>query len=303
MQDVLHALFFIAAFGAVFLTVILAEYLYIRHKGIQGVYHLKETIANLATGASYKIVDGIAIALFIQAFYEWVYGFGLQWNPGLSVWSVLLLIVFIDLCFFAAHVTMHKTRWFWNVHVTHHSSEHMNFSTALRQNFTFALSGAWLFWWIPAAIVGFDKNWVLLAIEGNLVYQFFLHTEQVGKLGWLEKIFNTPSHHRVHHGSNPAQIDTNFGGIFILWDKLFGTFRDEADAGEIRYGVTRMPAKPYNPWFLQVHDWADMFRDVVRYRDLRILYKHPDWVLERYGQARPADAQPTATPVAAENRA
>ncbi len=284
MQDVIHALFFIAAFGALFIGIMVAENLYARSRG-RTIYRMKETIANLATGASYKIVDGIAIALFIQTFYLWVYDYGFQWNPELSWWSVLVLILFIDLCFFVAHILMHKVRWFWNVHVTHHSSEHMNFSTALRQNFTFALSGTWLVWWIPAAIVGFDKDWVLIAIEGNLVYQFFLHTEQVGRLGWLEKIFNTPSHHRVHHGSNPEQIDRNFGGIFIFWDYLAGTFTDEKDAGVIKYGVSRMQEQPFNPWHLQVHDWIAMFRDVWRYKDLRIMVKHPDWVLEKYGEA------------------
>lgn len=284
MQDVLHALMFIALFGVIFTSVMVAENLWARRHGRSGLYNLRETITNMATGASYKIVDGLAIALFIQLAYDQVYHLGLQWNPELSLWSVVALIVFIDFCFFVTHILMHKVRWFWNVHVTHHSSEHMNFSTALRQNFTFALSGAWLLWWIPAALVGFDKTWVLIAIEGNLVYQFFLHTEQVGRLGFLEKIFNTPSHHRVHHGSNPKQIDRNFGGIFIFWDYFTGTFRDEKDAGEIRYGVTRMPEKPFNPWHLQVHDWAAMFRDIWRYKDLRILYKHPDWVIEKYGK-------------------
>lgn len=284
MQDVLHAMAFVLGFGAIFLAVIGLEYVYIRRQGKQGVYHLGETVANLTTGFSYKLVDGIAVALFIQAFYQWFYQFGLQWNPQVSVFSVLALIVFIDVCFYFNHLLMHKVRWFWNVHVTHHSSQHMNFSTALRQNFTFALSGSWVLWWIPAALLGFDKNWVLLAIEGNLVYQFFLHTEQVKKLGWLENIFNTPSHHRVHHGRNPRQIDTNFGGIFIVWDKLFGTFRREEEAGEIVYGVANMPLKPYNPFYLQVHAWGEMFRDVWRYKDVRILFKHPDWVTERYGR-------------------
>lgn len=282
MQDVIHAMLFVLAFGGLFLGVMGVEYWYIKRQGKTGVYHGRETLANLTTGFSYKLVDGIAVALFIQTFYVWFYQFGLQWNPAFSIFSVLALIVFVDLCFYANHLLMHKVRWFWNVHVTHHSSEHMNFSTALRQNFTFALSGSWVLWWIPAALVGFDKNWVLLAIEGNLVYQFFLHTEQVRKLGWLENIFNTPSHHRVHHGRNPKQIDTNFGGIFIVWDKLLGTFRREEDAGEIVYGVNNMPAKPYNPFYLQVHAWVDMLRDVWVYKDLRILVKHPDWVSERY---------------------
>src|SRR5690606_6709426 len=129
-QDVIHALLFIALFGVIFLAVMVAENWYARSKGRTGVYHLRETIANLTTGFSYKVVDGIAIALFSQAFYLWVYDYGLQWNPELSVWSVLALVVFIDFCFYINHVLMHKVRWFWNVHVTHHSSEHMNFSTA-----------------------------------------------------------------------------------------------------------------------------------------------------------------------------
>lgn len=295
MQDVIHAMLFVLAFGGLFLGVIGVEYWYIKRQGKTGVYHGRETLANLITGFSYKLVDGIAVAVFIQAFYVWFYQFGLQWNPAFSLVSVLALIVFVDLCFYFNHLLMHKIRWFWNVHVTHHSSEHMNFSTALRQNFTFALSGSWVLWWIPAALVGFDKNWVLLAIEGNLVYQFFLHTEQIRKLGWLEKIFNTPSHHRVHHGRNPQQIDTNFGGILIVWDKLFGTFRREEDAGEIVYGVNNMPAKPYNPFYLQVHAWGDMLRDVWRYKDLRILVKHPDWVNEQYPAIPPAlESQPQA---------
>src|SRR5690606_37833729 len=111
----------------------------------------------------------------------------------------------------------------------------------------------------------------------------FLHTEQVRTLGWLEKLFNTPSHHRVHHGRNPAQIDTNFGGMFIVWDKLFGTFRAEQDAGEIVYGVTRMPLKPYDPVHLQLHEWRAMLADLWRHKDLRVLFMAPDWVERHYG--------------------
>lgn len=284
MTEVLHAIFFVLIFGAVFTGVIALEWTYTRWKGLTGVYHFKETLANMGTGFTYKMVDGISIALFIQAFYSWVYQFGWQWNPPLSFWSVLLLIVLVDFCFYLNHVLMHKTRWFWAAHVTHHSSEHMNFSTALRQNFIHDLNGGWILWWIPAALVGFDKNWVLFAIEGNLVYQFFLHTEQVKRLGWLEILLNTPSHHRVHHGRNPQQIDTNFGGIFIVWDRLFGTFRDEREAGEIHYGVTRMPAKPYNPIYLQLFELRSLWQDIRRYRDWTLLYRPPEYAQQKYAR-------------------
>lgn len=291
MSDVLHAIFFVLVFGGVFLGFIGLEWAYTHWRERPSVYHFKETLANIGTGFSYKMVDGIAIALFIQAFYGWVYQYGLQWNPALNLFSVIILIVLVDFCFYVNHVLMHKTRWFWAAHVTHHSSEHMNFSTALRQNFIHDLNGGWLMWWIPAALIGFDKNWVLLAIEGNLVYQFFLHTEQVKRLGWLETIFNTPSHHRVHHGRNPKQIDTNFGGILIIWDRMFGTFRDEREAGKIEYGVTRMPEKPYNPLYLQLFELRQMLRDLKQYRDWKILWKPPEYLENRASKLKaPTDA-------------
>lgn len=282
MEDLIRALAFIFSAGVIFVLLMAIEAWYMHRKTGHSGYYLKETIANLTTGASYKIVDGIAIALFITAFADVIAPYGLQWNPEPSVLTFLILFVLADFFMYVNHFAMHKLRWFWVVHVTHHSSDHMNLSTALRQNFLNALNGNWLLMWVPLALIGFDKDWILIAIETNLVYQFFMHTESVGRLGWAEKIFNTPSHHRVHHGSNPEQIDRNFGGVFIIWDRLFGTFRDEDDAGEIKYGVTRMPKKPLNPFYIQTYELAAMLQDVWRYKDLRILYKHPDWVEEKY---------------------
>ena len=284
MEDLIRALAFIFGAGAVFILLMFLEAWYMHRKTGHSGYYIKETLANLTTGASYKIVDGIAIALFITAFADVIAPYGLQWNPEPSLLTFVILFVLADFFMYINHFAMHKVRWFWVVHVTHHSSEHMNLSTALRQNFLNALNGNWLLMWVPLALIGFDKDWILIAIEANLFYQFFMHTEAVGRLGWAEKIFNTPSHHRVHHGSNPEQIDRNFGGVFIIWDRLFGTFRDEDDAGEIKYGVTRMPEKPLNPFYIQTYELASMLKDVWRYKDLRILYKHPDWVLEKYGE-------------------
>lgn len=284
MEDLIRALAFIFGAGAVFILLMFLEAWYMHRKTGHSGYYIKETLANLTTGASYKIVDGIAIALFITAFADVIAPYGLQWNPEPSLLTFVILFVLADFFMYINHFAMHKLRWFWVVHVTHHSSEHMNLSTALRQNFLNALNGNWLLMWVPLALIGFDKDWILIAIEANLFYQFFMHTEAVGRLGWAEKIFNTPSHHRVHHGSNPEQIDRNFGGVFIIWDRLFGTFRDEDDAGEIKYGVTRMPEKPLNPFYIQTYELASMLKDVWRYKDLRILYKHPDWVLEKYGE-------------------
>lgn len=281
MEDLLRALLFIFAFGAIFVGCMVIEAIYCTRIGRGNLYDFKETLANLVTGASYKIVDGLAIAFVITACYDLVTPYGLQWNPSLSVWSVLAIVVIADLAMYVNHVMQHKVRWFWTVHVTHHSSRNMNLSTALRQNFINGLNGNWVFLWIPLALIGFDKNWALIAIEANLVYQFFQHSEVFNAPRWWGKIFNTPSHHRVHHGSNPDQIDRNFGGVLIIWDKLFGTFQAEETAGEIKYGVPRMPTRPYNPIHLQVHEFGELVKDLVRERDPRILIMPPEWLANR----------------------
>lgn len=285
MDDVLRAMTFVIGAGLFFLAIMLAEAFYRYRKDGHTGYYLKETQANLLAGFSYKLVDGVAIALFITAFADYLNGIGLQWRPESKLVEFLVIFVLADLGFFAMHFAMHKIRWFWAVHVTHHSSDHFNFSTALRQNFLNAIQGTWAFQWMPLALIGFDPDMILLAIEINLFYQFFVHTETIGKLGWYEKIFNTPSHHRVHHGSNPEQIDRNFAGVFIIWDKMLGTFREESEAGEIQYGVARMPTSNTNPIHIQIYEFVNMFRDAWRYKDLRIFFKHPNWVDEYYKEA------------------
>jgi len=284
VNDVLRAMVFVISAGSIFLLIMLVEALYLKVKTGKSGYFLKETIANLLAGFSYKLVDGIAIALFITAFATYVNQIGLQWRPESKVIEFILVFILADMLFYCMHVAMHKVRWFWCVHVTHHSSDHFNFSTALRQNFLNAIQGTWAFQWVPLAFIGFDPMVILLAIEINLFYQFFVHTESVNKLGWAEHIFNTPSHHRVHHGCNPEQIDCNFAGVFIVWDKLMGTFLPEEKAGTIRYGVTRMPYNNTNPFHIQVYELVDMVKDLWRYKDVRLLYKHPDWVHEAYSR-------------------
>ncbi|MDX1695674.1 MAG: sterol desaturase family protein [Ketobacteraceae bacterium] len=277
MSDVMHAVMFIFAFGALFITVIGIEAWYLHRTGRKHAYCWKETLTNMTMGLNYKLVDGIAVALVIRFFYDWVHQFGLQYEPVHGIFSVLLIFLISDVAFWFFHFTMHKVRWFWAVHVTHHSSERMNYSTALRQNFTLLFNGGWLFWWVPIALVGFDKNWATIAIELNLAYQFFLHTETkspLDRFGWL---LNTPSHHRVHHGSQRQQIDTNFGGVLIIWDRLFGTFVPESKAGTIQYGLTAKQPRSLNPFYLQLHEWIDLFRDLKRTRDVRVLIKGPNW--------------------------
>ncbi len=284
MNDVLHALFFIFTFGALFLGLILLEAWYWRRKGRNDAYDFKETMTNISTGAMYKIFDGIAVALFIQFFYESVRQYGFQYQADDGWLSVLFMFIAMDFFYYFYHVAMHKVRWMWAVHVTHHSSKSLNFSTALRQNFLLDVNFGWVLWWMPLAIIGFDKNWAIIAIELSLAYQFFLHTEAIKRLGPLEWILNTPSHHRVHHGCKPEQIDTNFGGVLIIWDRLFGTFVDERDAGRVEYGLTSRQPTTLNPLRLNLDEFFQMWKDVFTYRDVSILFKSPAYVEERYGQ-------------------
>lgn len=278
MEDLLRALLFIIAFGAVFVGCMVLEAWYCHRTGRSEYYDFKETLANLFTGASYKIVDGLAIAFLITAFYDYIKPYGLNWDPELSLLTIIATVIAADLFMYVNHVAQHKIRWFWVIHNTHHSSANMNLSTALRQNFINGINGGWIFMWVPLALIGFDKNWALIAIESNLVYQFFQHSQVFNAPKWFGKIFNTPSHHRVHHGHNENQIDRNFGGVLIIWDKLFGTFQAEETAGEIKFGVPRMPEKPYNPIRLQTDEFVDMVKDIIKYKDLRILVMPPEWV-------------------------
>lgn len=291
MEDLLRAIAFILTFGLVFLLIIIAEAWYWQLKGRADAYHFKETLTNITTGGLYKIIDGIAIALFIQFFYEYVREFGFKYEANHGLFSLLFLFIASDFFFYLYHLTMHKVRWFWAIHVTHHSSKRMNFSTALRQNFLMDLNFGWVLWWIPLAVIGFDKNWALIVIELSLAYQFFLHTETVGRLGVLEKIFNTPAHHRVHHGCKPEQIDRNFGGVLIIWDKLFGTFAEQPErykmAGnkrivDLEYGLTTRQPTTLNPLRLNLDEFFQMFKDVYRYRDISILYRSPGYVDKAY---------------------
>ncbi|CAH0350316.1 hypothetical protein AQB9606_01518 [Aquabacterium sp. CECT 9606] len=286
VTDFLHALYFILIAGSVFIGLVLLERRHLVHQQKPDAYNTQETLANFSTGVLYKVTDGVFIALVVTVFYDWVRQWGLNWRSSSVALDFALLFVLTDLVFYWAHRFMHRVRYGWAAHSVHHSSERYNLSTALRQTPMFDLSGVVLLSTIPQALIGFDKNLAVLALEVNLFYQFFIHTEVVRRLpAWFEYVFNTPSHHRVHHGRNPRQIDTNFGGTLIIWDRLFGTFVDEREAGEIRYGVSARAPRSLNPLRLVFGEFVSMWVDVWRHKDLRIVWKHPDWVNERYPQA------------------
>ena len=159
-----------------------------------------------------------------------------------------------DFLYYWFHRASHEIRFFWNFHVVHHSSNEYNLSVAVRQSWFSGLAH-WVFY-IPIAFLGVPL-WAFVTMHGlNLIYQFWIHTKFIGKMGWFEKIFNTPSHHRVHHGVNNQYLDKNYAGIFIIWDRLFGTYIEEDE--EVRYGIVT-PLNSYNPLWVNTHAWFEMF--------------------------------------------
>jgi sterol desaturase/sphingolipid hydroxylase (fatty acid hydroxylase superfamily) len=261
----------------VFLLTCGAEIYYYYKQADKNIYSVKDTLANASLALMYQVSDIICTIIFIKIAYASIYNHGLKLFVNNSVYNIILLIILQDFCYYWSHRAMHRIRWMWSSHVTHHSSTKLNFSTAFRQSMTYPISGMWLFY-IPIAYLGFNVDMIMLIVGLNLAFQFFIHTQLVNKIGILEYIFNTPSHHRAHHGKNAEYIDKNYAGIFIIWDKMFGTF--EPEVAKPRYGIVGQ-VHSYNPIVLTFHGWKEMFSDVWRDRDLRYLIKPPAWISDK----------------------
>ena len=264
----------------VFIGVALWEYW--RIKDDPARMNVPEAIRNFLLGAGYQITELLFAGLIAFPIYALAYHFRIfDIQPGW--WVIPMTFIGVEFCFYWMHRASHRVRWFWAAHVVHHSSERMNFSTAMRQNATNIFNGGWLFY-VPLALIGLNPVWIGIAYALSLVYQFFIHTTVVDKLHpAIELVFNTPSHHRVHHGRNPDCIDSNYGGVLIIWDRLFGSFVREEDKGKILYGVTR-PPKSDNLLVLWTHEYVDMFRDMAKpgalLQRLQHLWRPPEWQRE-----------------------
>jgi sterol desaturase/sphingolipid hydroxylase (fatty acid hydroxylase superfamily) len=248
----------------IFLTLIVVEAWY-WHKRRPDNYKLVDTIANGALALMHQGSDAVAWTLVIGVYYL-VYQHRLFDLPA-SVWTIVALVIAQDFFYYWFHRASHRIRWMWASHVTHHSSERLNLSTAFRQSLTYPISGMWLFW-LPLAWLGFEPTHIIAVVAINLGFQFFVHTQAIGKLGWIEHVFNTPSIHRVHHARNPKYIDRNYAGVLVIWDKLFGTFVEEDPAVPCDYGIIGQ-IHSYNPLTLTFHEWIAMFRDARRMRTPR----------------------------------
>ncbi len=264
----------------VFIAALGLEYVVMRRRGRSGNFRLADIATNFTLGGSYQLLELVWFALFVGA--AWQFGDSLRlFHIEMNWASWIALMLGQEFFYYWMHRANHRIRWFWCAHVVHHSSEYMNLSTAMRQSFTLSLNFSKLFW-LPLLVIGFDAKSVMLAYAINLAYQYFVHTEAVGKLHpWLEFVFNTPSHHRAHHGRNARYIDKNFGGMLIIWDRLFGTFVEEDPHTEpVDYGIPRQ-IHSANLLTINLHEWLDMARDALRPGPLSMRLRHlwapPEW--------------------------
>ncbi len=253
----------------------------------QDLYEWKDTAASLTMGIGNVLVNLVAKGIQLAAF-EYLYRFA-PVKLG-YVWWVWVLAFFADeFSYYWFYRTSHECRLFWASHVVHHSSQRYNLGTALRQTWTGSFM-TFIFWlWMPLA--GFPPVMILTLQSISLIYQFWIHTELVRSMGPLENVLNTPSHHRVHHASNPQYIDRNHGGTLIIWDRMFGTYEPEVERPV--YGLTKN-IHTYNPFRIAFHEWADIVRDVASAQSLtealRFIFGQPG-SSEQIRAARGAAAQ------------
>ncbi len=226
-------------------------------------YEAKDAWVNIFIGFM-SVAFGALFGLFIGAIYLAAYEFAPYKFPAEAWWTWAILFFIDDFAYYWFHRISHESRLFWNFHVVHHSSEQYNLSVAVRQSW---FSGIlhWIFY-APVMLLGFAP-WMFLTMHGlNLIYQFWIHTKIIDRLGPLEHVLNTPSHHRVHHGVNEKYLDKNYAGVLIIWDKMFGSFVNEEE--EPKYGIIK-PLKSYNPLWINTHAWAEMYEAVRAERGFR----------------------------------
>ncbi len=240
-------------------------------------YEFKDAGASILMGLGNVIIGLFTKAMVLSLFYL-VYNFYHLFEIPFVWWAWLIILFAEDLCYYWFHRTSHESRFFWASHVVHHSSQQYNLSTALRQ--TWSGSFYSFIFWLPLILIGFHPVMVLVQMSISLLYQYWIHTELIDKMPrWFEAVFNTPSHHRVHHATNPQYLDRNHAGIFIIWDRLFGTFEPEREKPV--YGLVKN-IDTYNPIKIAFLEWVDLLRDFFTTKTsllnrFKYLIKPPGW--------------------------
>lgn len=258
-----------------FVVLMALEYAYGRARG-RNTYRLADTVNSLSLGTLSRLTGLVKLGIAGVVFEVVREALGFAALPAESWLVWLLAFVGYDFCYYWSHRFGHEWKLFWASHVAHHQSEEFNLSTALRQTST----GTTFVFYLPLYILGFPVEVIVTVGALNLIYQFWVHTEHVPPLGPLEWVFVTPSNHRVHHAKNPCYIDRNYGGVFILWDRLFGTFTAERPDEPCTYGITAQLAS-WNPIWANLHVWVDTARDTLRtrrWRDkVKLWFSSPGW--------------------------
>jgi sterol desaturase/sphingolipid hydroxylase (fatty acid hydroxylase superfamily) len=260
-----------------FIVAMLLELAVVRLKPGSGRYETRDTLTSLLMGAG-NVAAGLLLGFVAWGFFHWLWSFRV-FDLGTAWWVVLLCFLLDDLRYYWAHRWGHTARWFWASHVNHHSSQHYNLSTALRQTWTGTITGLMVLQ-APLVVLGFHPVMVFFVGGLNLVYQFWIHTEAIKTLPRpIEYIFNTPSHHRVHHGRNARYLDANYAGTLIIWDRMFGTFVPEEETPD--YGLVHNLGT-YNPIRVAFHEYVGIWRDVtqrgITWRDRwNYVAREPGW--------------------------
>lgn len=244
-----------------------------------GSYMIKDALASISMGlgnVGIGFISKLLVIFVITFLYE---NFRLITLP-FAWWTWLIVLLADDFCYYWAHRFGHESRLFWASHIVHHSSQRYNLSTALRQTWT---GGFFTFiFYLILPILGFHPLMIFTQMAISLLYQYWIHTELINKMPqWFEAIMNTPSHHRVHHGSNAIYLDKNYAGIFIIWDKLFKTFQPELPSEKVKYGLTKN-IQSFNPVYIAFHEWLAIGKDILNpnysfRKKLGCVFKGPTW--------------------------
>ncbi|MEN8719211.1 MAG: sterol desaturase family protein [Oceanococcaceae bacterium] len=263
----------------IFLIAFATEWAVMKKRGEMRQFQLRDILTNMGLGASYSLFEFIAHALIVAAAVTFFWEHRVFSIP-VNIWTVLPIFIAVEFCYYWFHRGSHRIRWFWSAHVVHHTGETMNMSTAMRQSLLYSITGWWLFF-MPLVLLGVHPAVVFFMYGVDLAYQFFIHTNSIGKLHpWVEYWFDTPSNHRAHHGRNPQYIDKNYGGVLICFDRWFGTYVEEEEP--VDYGIPRerQPTSG-NVFVLNFHEFRDMWADVLRSGSigerLSHLWRPPEW--------------------------
>jgi alkylglycerol monooxygenase len=270
----------------IFIILIILELL-VGHKRGNSNYHFGDTLNSMSLGMLMQITN-VFMKVLLVGIYAWVFHHYAVLELPNTWWVWVAGLLIYDFLYYWLHRCGHEVAVLWAAHVVHHQSECYNLTTALRQTSSGPLL-AWIFY-LPLAILGVPVEMFVAIGLIDLLYQFWVHTEQIGKLGWFDRVFVSPSNHRVHHATNDIYLDKNYGGILMVWDRLFGTFIEELDEHKVVYG-TRSPLRSWNPVKANVEVYQKIITDASyasSWKDkIRIWFKHPGWQPADVAQKNP----------------